>query len=420
MADAEKHEIIIVRRYEDEDGHHHGNSTWKVAHADFMTAMMAFFLIMWLINATDEKVKQEIANYFNPIRLADNQPNRKGLNDPEASPQGGAAAPGQKPTKGVRDAGPYPMTLGPLSGEAEQFKTEGAERGDREQAVFQDPYAALAEIAEGTPDASDAVTTADVMVADTKMPGVASGSVVRDPFDPVYWQTTTGGKQPEKGEQPSTEPPKIAAAPPDAAEFDATKALSEAMAETASLSQPAEAEAEDETTEADAAAAAAVTAAAAGAETADDAAKALAARLVAAVQSDANAPNVEVTATGEGLMVSLTDDSDFSMFDVGSAVPRREAVLAIEKIAKILAERQGEIIVRGHTDSRPFRSPDYDNWRLSTARAHMAYYMLVRGGIDEKRFRKIEGFADRDPRDASDPEAAINRRIDILLREPAA
>ncbi len=41
------HELIIVRRHEEEEHEHH-SSAWKVAHADFMTAMMAFFLIMWL------------------------------------------------------------------------------------------------------------------------------------------------------------------------------------------------------------------------------------------------------------------------------------------------------------------------------------------------------------------------------------
>ena len=74
--------------------------------------------------------------------------------------------------------------------------------------------------------------------------------------------------------------------------------------------------------------------------------------------------------------------------------------------------------MRGHTDGRRYRSGTYDNWRLSTARAHMAYYMLVRGGVDEKRFERVEGYADRNLRVPSDPEAAQNRRIEILLRRP--
>ena len=76
--------------------------------------------------------------------------------------------------------------------------------------------------------------------------------------------------------------------------------------------------------------------------------------------------------------------------------------------------------MRGHTDGRPYKSGSYDNWRLSTARAHMAYYMLVRGGIDEKRFERVEGHADRNLKVADDPEAAQNRRIEILLRKAEA
>ena len=46
------------------DGHHGG--AWKVAYADFLTAMMAFFMLMWLLNATTEQQKKGIADYFSP------------------------------------------------------------------------------------------------------------------------------------------------------------------------------------------------------------------------------------------------------------------------------------------------------------------------------------------------------------------
>ncbi len=46
------------------EGHHGG--AWKVAYADFVTAMMAFFLLMWLLNATTEDQRKGIADYFNP------------------------------------------------------------------------------------------------------------------------------------------------------------------------------------------------------------------------------------------------------------------------------------------------------------------------------------------------------------------
>lgn len=56
--------IIIKKKVINAAGHHGG--AWKVAYADFVTAMMAFFLLMWLLNATTEEQRQGIAAYFNP------------------------------------------------------------------------------------------------------------------------------------------------------------------------------------------------------------------------------------------------------------------------------------------------------------------------------------------------------------------
>jgi chemotaxis protein MotB len=59
---------IIVKRYEIVEGAHHGGA-WKVAYADFVTAMMAFFLLMWLLNATTEDQRKGLADYFSPNNL---------------------------------------------------------------------------------------------------------------------------------------------------------------------------------------------------------------------------------------------------------------------------------------------------------------------------------------------------------------
>ena len=56
--------IIKRKKVVAADGHHGG--AWKVAYADFVTAMMAFFLLMWLLNATTEKQRKGIADYFSP------------------------------------------------------------------------------------------------------------------------------------------------------------------------------------------------------------------------------------------------------------------------------------------------------------------------------------------------------------------
>ena len=59
---------IIIRRDESEAPAHHGGA-WKVAYADFVTAMMAFFLLMWLLNATTEEQRTGLADYFAPTNL---------------------------------------------------------------------------------------------------------------------------------------------------------------------------------------------------------------------------------------------------------------------------------------------------------------------------------------------------------------
>ncbi len=57
--------VIIKRKKVVSGGGHHGGA-WKVAYADFVTAMMAFFMLMWLLNATTEKQRKGIADYFSP------------------------------------------------------------------------------------------------------------------------------------------------------------------------------------------------------------------------------------------------------------------------------------------------------------------------------------------------------------------
>ncbi len=59
---------IVIRREEVVAGGHHGGA-WKVAYADFVTAMMAFFLLLWLLNATSEEQRHGLADYFAPTNV---------------------------------------------------------------------------------------------------------------------------------------------------------------------------------------------------------------------------------------------------------------------------------------------------------------------------------------------------------------
>ena len=73
MADdnKDKKPTIIIKKVIKKASHGHHGGAWKIAYADFMTAMMAFFLLMWLLNITTIKQRIGIAHYFNPMSSSD-------------------------------------------------------------------------------------------------------------------------------------------------------------------------------------------------------------------------------------------------------------------------------------------------------------------------------------------------------------
>ncbi|QHM73214.1 flagellar motor protein MotB [Mixta intestinalis] len=77
----EKHPVIIVRKRK-KGGHGHHGGSWKIAYADFMTAMMAFFLVMWLIANSTPQQRHKIAEYFQmPLRVALTQGSQVSMSD---------------------------------------------------------------------------------------------------------------------------------------------------------------------------------------------------------------------------------------------------------------------------------------------------------------------------------------------------
>lgn len=414
---SDKQELIIVRRYEAEEEHHKGG-VWKIAHADFMTAMMAFFLVMWLISVADKDTRASVANYFNPVQLAESTPHRKGLEDPHSTAptgDGEADSTAGKDKASDKTTGGAEAGKGKGKGEGEPGSAPATQRPRFDEgALFQDPYAVLAKLAvEPEQERPQDTFGVDVTSGENVEPGVRGGEAQRDPFDPLYWQIAPvpRPKSANPGEPGTTTP-----MPPEA-KLDALAPSMRAstVKDTARINKAQS----DVTKESPSAAKTEATPVASEAKpNAQDAV--LKAEIASAVQANNDKgpkPHVDVSRTGEGLLISVTDEIDFSMFAIGSAEPQPKVVRAMEKIAKIISSRPGKIVIRGHTDGRPFKSDNYDNWRLSTARAHMAYYMLVRGGIDESRFERVEGHADRDLKKPSDPNAAENRRIEILLRE---
>ncbi|AND91866.1 motB [Bradyrhizobium diazoefficiens USDA 110] len=438
-----KQELVIVRRRSAfaEEAHHGG--VWKIAYADFMTAMMAFFLVMWLLNALNQDQKQVVASYFNPIKLAENAPAPKGLKD--LSKKEPTTFEGQDGRR--QPAGPS---------EERRGDSPTAEKPPfyEEKVLFRDPYATLAEIANSANQASGQRRAGALTSAEED--GLKGGDAYRDPFDPGYWKlapqaskdsdriiesepkpnapvrdnaTGTGQGEPQARRSKTDDAGGSVAPNADASSASLSPLLPPGPAPAPSPSQSSR----EGSAQANAQSGAQASAAAQGrpgdtpkdseprdaAQTQQPTVKQLQSAIAEAL-SDIKAgagPAAEVRQVEEGLLVSLTDDTSFGMFAVGSAEPRPELIRVIDKIGPLLMKRQGMIIVRGHTDNRPYKSETYDNWRLSTARAQMAYYMLVRSGVDAQRIEHVEGYADRRPKLQNDPAAAQNRRIEILIRE---
>jgi len=89
---------IIVKKIK-KGGHGHHGGAWKVAYADFVTAMMAFFLLMWLINTTTPEQKRGIADYFAPESVSRSESGTGALLGGTSAANDGAAGQGSLAVK---------------------------------------------------------------------------------------------------------------------------------------------------------------------------------------------------------------------------------------------------------------------------------------------------------------------------------
>ena len=322
------HEIVIVRRRSDGDHDDHHGGVWKVAFADFMTAMMAFFLVLWIVNSTTKQTRSSLARYFNPIRLSDTTPARKGLNDPREV----------------------------------DFDASSEEHGRVEARV--EKQAALSESSAGSAGSADA--------RGSKEPAAKGGE-----------QHRAAGLEKLQGQ--FVDP------------FVARR-------QTAPMARSKESTGADQTRSS-------------RNNEAKDLKAAVEAKIGEKLAGSLNGA-FRVEASSDGLLISLTDRTDMGAFAVGSSDAEEKLNTVLSGIASVLRDRPGAIIVRGHTDSRPYRPGGNDNWQLSFARAQTGFAGLVRGGLEERRIERVEAYADRKLKNLMTPDAAENRRIEILLREP--
>jgi len=356
---------LVIRREEIVEGGHHGGA-WKVAYADFVTAMMAFFLLMWLLNATTEEQRRGLADYFTPTNVLS-----------QGSSGNGRIFGGRTPFERgelVSDRGAKSV----MPGQSEQANDQDDPEFD------QAPNASTRGAAEDLrwPEGRDADpgggqgTHASAQAGSRAGGGGTAATAAPTPAQAL------GQAQRLANAGTGVNTPAAAARPIDDAALRAELERREHQA----FEQAAE-------------------------------------QIRDAVRNDPQlrdlAAQLAIDQTPEGLRIQLLDEDRTPMFATGSSALHDRARALLLKIAPVIARMPERLSISGHTDAAPFRGSDRSNWELSAERANATRRLLVEQGVAEARLRSVTGNADRDPLLPADPFAAANRRIAITVLRAA-
>ncbi len=124
---------------------------------------------------------------------------------------------------------------------------------------------------------------------------------------------------------------------------------------------------------------------------------------------------IQISMSQKGLMIELIENMEGLFFDVGSAKIKDEALGVLKLLASELKTLPNNIIIEGHTDSRPFVRPGYSNWELSVDRANAARMVLEESGVSGDQIIEIRGLADRRLKHPDKPLDYSNRRVSIII-----
>ena len=284
---------IIVKKIIDEAhaGAHGG--AWKIALADMMTAMMAFFLLMWLLGATNTDQRKGLADYFKPTAV----------------------------TKSVISVNQTSGSTGLMGGQS--------------------------------------------IIDESALPNPAAQTGLMQILTP---RDVTGSKDSEKDHagESSEEEKKRISSELDQSNFEKIqKELNERLSQDKDLAKLKD--------------------------------------------------QVNFVREKEGLRIEVIDKADFSMFGLGTNKLSTRAQSLIQEIARSIKEMPNKVKVRGHTDSVPYNGAERNNWSLSAERAETTRQTIAAKGVDESRFARIEGVADKEPFNPADGLDPRNRRISITL-----
>lgn len=120
--------------------------------------------------------------------------------------------------------------------------------------------------------------------------------------------------------------------------------------------------------------------------------------------------------TPSGLRIQIVDKQNRPMFDIGGVALKPYTVDILREIGGFIETVPNRVSISGHTDAAPYGNhTGYTNWELSADRANAARRALLVGGMSEDKVAIVVGLAASVPFDKANPQAAINRRISIIV-----
>ena len=126
---------------------------------------------------------------------------------------------------------------------------------------------------------------------------------------------------------------------------------------------------------------------------------------------------IKLETTPDGLQITIVDDQNRPMFDVGSALVKPYMREILREIGTALNGVENKISLDGHTDRSPYGNSErgYSNWELSSDRANSSRRELAAAGMPDDKLARVTGMAASSLLEVKNPLAPTNRRISILV-----
>jgi chemotaxis protein MotB len=127
--------------------------------------------------------------------------------------------------------------------------------------------------------------------------------------------------------------------------------------------------------------------------------------------------HIQMSVTGDGLRIELLEGEGGTFFESGSPRPTELAEELILLLTDELRKLPNDLLIEGHTDSKPFAGRgEYSNWELSADRANAARRLMEMNGTRDHQIVQVRGFADQILRVKNKPEDPSNRRVSVIVR----